>query len=133
MSSNQQLQYILADGYALNTADGYSFLSAPCKVNSCTQIGVTIIFVGGTPSGTVKLQSTCEPDDETVRCIAPGSPLNAGSGGIGWVDVANTSTSISAAGVTQINLANFGGRWVRVSYVATSGTSTLSIYLTGKM
>jgi len=127
-SSTQTILTTLYDGYALSNADGYSFTSDPIPIRFTSKIGMTAYFTG-TPSGTLKMQQTSEAPDDSVSRMAPGKN---GSGGVAWTDITGSSQTISAAGSQYFEKANVCSGFIRVVYTATSGTSTVSVWVTGK-
>ena len=77
------------------------------------------IVITGTPTGTVKLQASADPVDQIDLAFEP--PVN-------WTDIANTSTSVSAAGSVLWNQADVGYNWVRIVYTdSSSGSSTATM------
>lgn len=80
----------------------------------------------GTPTGTLKLQASCDPGSNPINASAIGSGIT------NWTDVANSSTAISAAGTVLYNIDAAYYKWVRIVYTASSGTSTLNVRFNGK-
>ena len=73
------------------------------------------IFFAGTPTGTFKLQSSCDANSGNIF------PTN-------WTDISNSSFSVSAAGNVEWNVADSFYNWVRVVYTdGSSGNSTATI------
>lgn len=73
----------------------------------------------GAPVGTLSLQATND---------APNSPLGAQE----WVEIAGSSVAVSASGtyLYNLDLAFFG--WIRLAWVFTSGTGTLTAKIVTK-
>lgn len=83
----------------------------------------------GTPVGTLKLQGSNDAWDEDSRI--PGSETE--ESGATWVDIAGSSTPLSgAAGTFSWNAADQNYQAVRVAYVRTSGTGTVTGIFRGK-
>lgn len=80
----------------------------------------------GTPTGTVKLQASNDP--ETNDSVPLPAPTN-------WVDIADSSFPITAAGETMWNVSEVGYNYVRVVYTDSSGgasTATMTTIFNGK-
>ena len=69
------------------------------------------IFFTGTPTGTFKLQSSCDANSGNTN------PVN-------WSDISKSTFSVTAAGDVEWNVTDVGYTWVRVVY--TDGSSGLS-------
>ena len=79
---------------------------------------IQIVFTG-TPTGSFKLQSSCDP----IYKGAPGqqaTPTN-------WTDVANSAQSVSAAGNIIWNVSDVLYNYVRVVYTDTSSGSSTAV------
>lgn len=77
-------------------------------------------IITGTPTGTIKLQASNDPEtnDSMPSANPQPSPTN-------WADIANTSVVVSAAGNTMYNVADVAYNYVRVVYTdGSSGVST---------
>lgn len=89
--------------------------------------------ITGTPTGTIKLQASNDPETNdtqtnTTSGIAPAvGPTN-------WVDITNSSFSLSAAGETMWNVNAVGYNYVRVVYTdSSSGSSTARMNIVANM
>lgn len=82
--------------------------------------------VTGTPTGTVKLQASNDPEtNDTIPLPAPAN----------WVDIANSSFSLTASGETMWNVQYVAYNYVRVVYTDSSSgasTATVNIIFNGK-
>ncbi len=74
--------------------------------------------VTGTPTGTFKLQGSCDPVELGPPPLVP--PTN-------WTDVANTSTAVTAAGSILWNLTDQMYNWVQIVYTDTSGGTSAAV------
>lgn len=96
-----------------------SFNSQPFQLGQvlgyCIQAVVT-----GTPTGTVKLQASCDPiANSLIPTTMP--PIH-------WTDVANSSFVLSASGSEMWNVTSSMYTWVRLVYTDSSGgTSTATM------
>lgn len=88
----------------------------------------------GTPTGTVKLQASNDPEtNDTQTNVAAGRPPAVGPSN--WVDIANSTFTISASGETMWNVNAVGYNYVRVVYTDASGgtsTATMKLIFNGK-
>ena len=87
-------------------------------------------IVSGTPTGAIKLQASNDP--ETNDTMPGGIPQPAP---VNWVDVANSSFTLTSAGETMWNVNAVGYNYVRVVYTDGSGgtsTATVNIIFNGK-
>lgn len=86
--------------------------------------------VTGTPTGTIKLQVSNDPETNDTQPSANPRPIPTH-----WVDLANSSFSLSASGETMWNVQYVGYNWVRVVYTdgsSGSSTATMTIIMNGK-
>lgn len=87
-------------------------------------------IVTGTPTGTIKLQASNDPETNDVMPLGTPQPTP-----VNWVDVASSSFSLTAGGETMWNVNAVGYNYVRVVYTDTSGgtsTATMNIIVNGK-
>ena len=83
---------------------------------------IQIVFTG-TPTGTFKLQSSCDPVTKANQVFGANglvtyTPTN-------WTDIANSSFTVAAAGNVEWNVTDVGYNYVRVVYTdGSSGGST---------
>ncbi len=90
-------------------------------------------IVTGTPTGSVKLQASNDPETNDTQTNSTG--LAPAVGPVNWVDITNSSFSLTAAGGTMWNVDAVGYNYVRVVYTDTSGgasTATMLIIFNGK-
>lgn len=81
--------------------------------------------VTGTPTGTIKLQASNDP--ETNDTMPDGTPQPTPTN---WADITGSSFTLSAAGETMWNVSDVGYNYVRVAYTDGSGgasTATVNI------
>lgn len=86
--------------------------------------------ITGTPTGTIKLQVSNDPETNDTMPSANPQPTPTH-----WVDLANSSFSLSAAGETMWNVQYVGYNYVRVVYTdgsSGSSTATMTIVMNGK-
>lgn len=94
-------------------------INVPLSVDQVYMGAVHSIW-SGTPTGTLKLQASCDNVDE------PSQVTN-------WEDISGASTAIAgASGSALWNVVNIGYKWLRLSYVFSSGTGTLNSTYNGK-
>ncbi len=75
----------------------------------------------GTPTGTIKIQVSIDPQEPTVGNSGEPTVTN-------WEDLASSSYSITgSAGTYMWNVTSAYYRWVRVVYTNASGTGTLNV------
>jgi hypothetical protein len=91
-------------------------------------------IVTGTPTGTIKLQASNDPEtNDTQTNSTTNTPPSVAP--VNWVDIANSSFSLSSAGETMWNVHDVGYNYVRVVYTDSSGgasTATMNIIFNGK-
>lgn len=79
-----------------------------------------VAIITGTPTGTLKLQASNDPETNDTVPLSDNPPVN-------WVDVANSSFSVSAAGNTMWNVTDVAYNYVRVIYTDSSGATSTAI------
>ncbi len=84
---------------------------------------IQIVFTG-TPTGSFKLQASCDPAFSGIPNSA-GTGLNAPA--INWTDVASSSFTVTAAGNVEWDYSSPGFNWVRVVYTDTSSGASTAI------
>lgn len=85
---------------------------------------IQVVFTG-TPTGTFKLQASCDP---SAQAVSTGNYTSAVTAPVHWSDIANTSTMVSSAGNVFWNMEDIGYNWIRVVYTdGSSGMSTAII------
>lgn len=87
-------------------------------------------IVTGTPTGTVVLQASNDP--ETNDTMPANNPQPAPTN---WVTITGSSFTLSASGETMWNVSQIGYNWVRVQYTDASGgisTATANIIINTK-
>lgn len=139
----------LFDGYQLNNADGYSCTSDWQDIHSSPFYSISVVFSGGTPSGTLTLEMS---NDENVRekssqfsgmgtnpnglsFLAPvlkDFPVTGGSpqgNPLDYATISGSSQTVSSATTFVYNTETAGYRWVRLKYIATSGTCQIDAWM----
>ena len=133
----------LTDGYALNTLDGYSYISNWIDMNNFEFISFSVVFTGGSPAGTIQLQQSNDSQ------FTGGTPITTKYTSGEWnssgtsklvSDIVNipsgtgqSSATVSGAGSYALNQYLQGARWIRVSYSASSNVVTqLDIFVNAK-
>lgn len=96
---------------AVATSATNTYTSAVVDLTQSFAWSLTATFTGGTPAGNLSFQAS--NDGET------------------WVNI-ETATSISAAGNTFKNYPDIGYSQGRVTYTNTSGTSSLTVWVSKK-
>jgi hypothetical protein len=87
---------------------------------------VRLLCVAATVSGSAALNSTLT----LQACLDPGTDARGSL--TNWVDVASSAVTVTADGTTMWNVADLAWRWLRIKYVRTAGTGTLSVLATTK-
>jgi len=95
--------------------------SNPIPLQDTYIFSIQIVFTG-TPTGSFKLQESCDPVSlATATGLQTGLPTR-------WTDIANSSFTVSAAGNVGWNFQFPGYNWVRIVYTdSSSGSSTAVI------
>lgn len=133
----------LLDGYALNNTNNYSFTTQWVSVRDALTVGCSVNFISGSPSGTLSIQGSCEPPIGVfgaTQNVSPGvttfgeqPQFNGADATALTLDSAgDTTVTISTSGTNLFSFALPGWRWMRVLYVATSGTSSVNILVHAK-
>jgi len=81
------------------------------------------IFFTGTPTGSFKLQSSC---DSAINALSSGN-YGGTNAPVNWTDIANSTFTVAAAGNVEWNVSDPGYNWVRVVYTDTSGGTSTAI------
>lgn len=136
MGASDCANFKLVDGYALNNADGYSYTTKWVDIHSAPYFDVTVVFTGGAPAGTVKLQKSNDLKftggnwPQPLQAANVGAVADAIDCPTGNGDVSQT---VAGAGVYQLNQHFAGYRWTRVVFTASSNVNTqLDIYMSWK-
>lgn len=93
-----------------------SLTSSPVSLNQIYGWSAQFIFTGS-PVGALSVQVSCDPS-----LVAEGTTVAPTN----WTTLANSSTSISAAGDLTYNVDIGFYNWIRFLYTRTSGTGTLN-------
>ncbi len=92
------------------------------------------ILITGTPTGTVQLQASNDPETNEYQTNTTSGVMPA-TGPTNWVAIDNSATSVTAAGNIMYNVSDVGYNYVRVQYTDGSGgtsTATATIVFNGK-
>ena len=84
--------------------------------------------ITGTPTGTVKLQASNDPETNDTQPLSNSPPTH-------WVDITNSTFTVSSSGETMWNVRDIGYNYVRVVYTDSSSgssTATMTIVFNGK-
>ena len=91
-------------------------------------------IITGTPTGSIKLQASADPETNDTQVNSTGLPPAVGP--INWVDVTGSTFVVTTLnGSVMWNVDFAGYNYVRVSYTDTSGgvsTATMTITFNGK-
>jgi hypothetical protein len=97
--------------------------SLPMQLQNALGYAIQVFFAG-TPTGTFKLQSSCDNPANVTASGGKASQFNPTN----WTDIANSSFTVAAAGDCEWNITWDMGAWVRVVYTdGSSGASTATI------
>lgn len=92
--------------------------------------------ITGTPNGTLKLQASNDPatnETQVNQPTVPGQPPTnpPSKAPVNWVDITDSTFTVTTAGETMWNVRAVGYNFVRVVYTdASSGTSTATMNIT---
>ena len=93
--------------------------SEPVNLNYRYGIAIQAVITGSAV-GTLSLQGSCDY----------GAPNNPQAGGndqvINWTDIADSSSAVTGAGTASWNFQGSFYKWIRLIYVAGSGTGTIT-------
>ncbi len=84
--------------------------------------------ITGTPTGTIKLQASSDPETDTIIQPFNYVPTN-------FVDITDSTFTVTTAGKTMWNVTDVAYNYVQVVYTDTSGglsTATVTIVFNGK-
>lgn len=115
------------DGYILSAADGYGYQTDWVDFHAYTNLSVSIIFTGGSPSGIVKLLQSNDTQVTgplveprwvaNTQYVSDATDVPAGNG-------VNTAT-VSGPGIYILNQHQAGFRWFSVIYTPIVNSDTL--------
>jgi hypothetical protein len=91
-------------------------------------------LVTGTPTGIIKLQASNDPETNDTQTNTT-SNLPPAVGPVNWVDIANSTFTLTTSGETMWNVNAAGYNYVRVAYSDSSGgasTAVMDIIFNGK-
>lgn len=85
---------------------------------------IQVVFTGA-PSGTLKLQASCDYG-------RPDASFNISSQVTNWGDITGSSTVVATAGTITYNFEDCGFTWVRLVWTPTGSVGTLSAKFNSK-
>lgn len=112
-------------------------LQAADMTGTCLSQGIdlTNYFIGaiqavwtGSPVGNILLQVSCDPVFEKQSYQGTDQAANV----VNWSDYTLSIQPVSGAGDFAWNLNFLGFKWVRLKYIPTSGSGSLSVAFNGK-
>jgi hypothetical protein len=107
-------------GTPLATSPNNSFVTGWADKRSATTVGISVLFYGGTPTGTLTVETSDAPDQAGTF----GVPNNSGDDA---ATLSGSSISVAAsAGPFQWQISGLPARWVRVRYTSSQSTANLS-------
>jgi hypothetical protein len=112
-------------GGAVPTSPNNSFVTAWADKRSAIAVGLSVLFYGGTPTGTLTVEVSNAPE----QAGSFGYPQNQGDDA---QTLAGSSQTVTAsAGPFQWQLSNLPARWVRVRYTSSQTTAglTANVYM----
>lgn len=103
---------------------GADITSVATNIEFQDNIGVQFIFTG-TPTGTFQIQISADHAEDSQGVVT-----TAGN----WVDIVldPIPTAAGAPDVIYVDITQISAPWIRVHYTRTSGTGTLTSYITAK-
>jgi hypothetical protein len=94
----------------------------PIWLGRAALAAIQIVFSGSSPTGTFKLQASCDPGNPQSQ-----SEAQQYAGVTNWTDVANSSNAVTDSGNLLWNISDPGYQWVRVVWTRTSGTGNITV------
>jgi hypothetical protein len=103
-----------------------SFVTPWNDKRSGASVGLSVVFYGGTPTGTLTVETSNAPE---VSGAARGAPQNSGDDALTLTGSSQTVTA--SAGPFQWQISGLPARWVRIRYTSTQVTAglTANVYL----
>jgi len=98
-----------------------SITSSMVSINQAFGFSIQGVMTGGPPTGTAKLQGSCDPFVDLT-----------GTGVTNWTDITGSSVAIAAAGTFLYNVVDCEYNWVRLVYTRTAGSGTLNVRINVK-
>lgn len=133
----------LVDGYALNSADGYSFTTPWISVHNYRSLSAIVVFTGGAPVGTLTLDQCNDTTWTGLNAVEPLSAAGADNSSGAIKKVTSTiqvpsgtginSSAVNGNGAYVLNQIWLPYRWLRVVYTASVNANTqLDIFVHAK-
>jgi hypothetical protein len=113
---------------ATNVSIASGFTSAYVPLKS-TYMYSMVAIITGSPTGTLKLQASNDPETNDTQINSTGLPPAVGPSN--WVDIANSTFTITSAGETMWNVRDPAYNYVRVVYTG-SGAATMTLIVNSK-
>jgi hypothetical protein len=108
-----------------NTVMNATLMSVALQLEMMYGYAIQIFFTG-TPTGSFKLQSSCDP--VTKQNLTVGANGIISYSATNWTDIANSTFTVAAAGNVEWNYGLLdGGNYVRVVYTDTSGGTSAAV------
>lgn len=99
--------------------------SEPVDLNYRYGIAIQAVFTGS-PVGTARLQGSCDFG-------ARNQPQAGGNDQVvNWTDIADSDAAITGAGSASWNFQGSFYKWIRLVYISTSGTGTITVRANSK-
>jgi hypothetical protein len=113
-----------ATGGPLPTSPNNSFVTPWADKRSSSTCGLSVIFYGGTPSGSLTVEVSNAPEIQG----SAGAPQNKGDDAVALTSANGGApiTVAASAGPFQWQLYNLPARWVRVRFTSSQTTANLS-------
>ncbi len=105
---------------------GTTLTSTVTNIQYLDNVGVQLNFTTSDAVGTFQVQVSMDYTQDAV-----GNVLNAGN----WINLTLNPSPVAASAANQIyiDINQVSAPYMRVKYTRTSGTGTLTAYITGKM
>lgn len=121
MAKNQLNQYKIVNAVSM----GADITSSPVNIKFLDNISIELDFTG-TPTGTFQIQGSVSYNQSV--------PMNVQDNAGFWVPITLPTSPVAsgAAGQILIDMNQLSFPWIRVVYVRTSGTGTLTGWISAK-
>lgn len=106
-----------------NITTGYTSSAVPLK---SIYMYCMAAIISGSPTGTIKLQASNDPETNDTMPLGVPQPVPTN-----WVDIANSTFTITTSGESMWNVRDPAYNYVRVVYTG-SGAATVNIIVNAK-